>query len=137
MTSSLVKVDILATALRGGPLDVAITGSIYKHTRPASSQLEDVVINTLANGSEDLQESILNVNIHVPNLKVTVGGVTETNQPDHVRLKALSALAIAELNEKWGPDYNFRIDSDDLVEEESSSYINFRIHFYSLNLSTY
>jgi hypothetical protein len=135
MISTLQLVDTLFTRVQGGLISSAINGSIYKHSRPADSTKEDVVISMIAADNKQLQEAVLNFNIHAQNLSLGIGGAIDNSQPDHARLKALEGLAITDLSDKWGTDYNFDIDGGSIIQEETSSFINIRVHFYFINLS--
>jgi hypothetical protein len=135
MITSLEIVDILWAKLNGSPLKAAIDGGIYKNRRPASSEKQDVVINCLPVNNQQLQTTIANVNIHVPNISIDVNGVQDSSQPDHVKLLALSKIAVGVLKDIWSGDYNFNVQQEVLIqdEEQGDYYINIRIEFYNIN----
>ena len=137
MKSNLQAVDIVFSHLKGSVLDTAITGQVMKHRRIANSTKEDVVINCLTLGNEQLQKGILNVNIHVPNLSVPTEqvGVRDNTYPNSVRLEELTNLAIPLLKDQWSSDYDFDLDQQpNLITEETSSFNNIRIIFQALNV---
>mgnify|MGYP000160776335 CR=1 FL=1 len=138
MKSTLDLVDIVWQKLQAGALKAAISGDIHKHRRPANSQLEDVVINSLPISSQQMQEAIVNVNIHVPNISIAVNGAVDNTQPDHERLKTLVPLAVADLSDTWGDDYNFDVQQQVLIEDREAKdfYINIRLEFFNVNIST-
>jgi hypothetical protein len=58
-----------------------------------NSDKEDVVINSLPINNSQMQSGVFNVNIHVPNLVLNINGNIDTTQPNHERIKQLTALA--------------------------------------------
>lgn len=134
MRSNLEQVNIVYGKLKDSALDVAITGNITKNVRPFGSVLEDVVINSLATVNTQLQKGIMNVNIHVANLKVSVSGGVDQSTPDHNRINSLTEIAIPLLKDIWGDNWDFDIEQINLIREEKSSYNNIRLVFQSLNV---
>lgn len=136
MITTLDAVDIVYQKLKSGALPGVISGGLYKQTRPTNSESEDVVINSLPINSEQLQEGVLNVNIHVPNLVISVNGIQDTSQPDFARLKTLTALAVAELTDVWGDEAHYTVQQQALFSEDEfkDHYSNIRLEFYSANI---
>lgn len=134
MRSNLEQVNIVYSKLKDSALDTAISGNITKNVRPVGSILEDVVINSLATINTQLQKGIMNVNIHVPNLKVNISGGVDQSTPDHNRINALTEIAIPLLKDIWGDNWDFDIEQINLIREEKSSYNNIRLVFQSLNV---
>lgn len=134
MKSSLEAVDLIYGALVPGALKTAITGDIYKQARPLNSEKEDVVINALPVTNQKIQRGLVNVNIHVPNLSIPSGNVIDKTLPNTARIKALAAIAIGILKEKWGAngDYLLEIESERIFPDGSNHYSNIRVLFYSL-----
>lgn len=134
MRTTLDVVDDIYSALKSGSFKSAITGDIYKHKRLLDSRKEDVVINSLPISNQQLQTGIANVNIHVADIPVTTGSGTD-NHPNHVRLKELAGLAIAEL-EVWSGDYHFDVQQQTIIQEETGNehFVNIRVNYYSINL---
>lgn len=134
MKSSLEAIDLVYAALVPSALRTAINGQVYKAVRPLNSDKEDVVINALPVTNQKIQRGLVNVNIHVPNLQLTVGNVIDKTQPNSARIKTLASLAIAILKEKWGAngDYLLEIESERVFPDESNHYSNIRVLFYSL-----
>lgn len=130
--------QILYDRLKNGDLVAEITGGLYKRQRVPASELEDVVIISLPINADQIQEGIVNINIHVPNIEVTANGVTNPDQPDTARLMELADLAKLELDDVYEPTtgYFFNIQQQQLFSDEEAKdhYINFRIVFNSLNL---
>lgn len=110
------------------------SGGLYKFQRPANSIKEDVVINSLSVNREEVQQGIVNVNIHVPNLIIS----GDSSQPNTKRLDELSDLfQQAFEGEIWEANgqYEFNIQQDILFQDSNNQhYINFRIEFNSINI---
>lgn len=120
-------------------LKLEITGGIYKGSRPntlVDEQLEDVVINCLPVPRNQLQETIANVNIHVPNLKIEIAGKPDRSQPDNVRLNILTSMAIELVSEYVGDDFHCDFEQQLIFEEDEiySHYSNIRVKVFSINL---
>lgn len=135
MMTTLDIVDLLYVKLDASALKTAISGTINKHRRVADSDKEDVVINCLPVNNEQLQKTIANVNIHVPDLQIEVNGVQD-KQPDHARLQTLAALAIGILNDNWTSTLNYDVQQQVIIEDREAGdhYINIRIEFFIENL---
>lgn len=134
MRSNLEQINIVFNRLKDSALDTAITGNITKNVRLVGSVLEDVVINSLATINTQLQKGIMNVNIHVPNLKINISGGTDQSTPNHNRINELTEIAIPLLKDIWGDNWDFDIEQINLIMEEKSSYNNIRLVFQSLNV---
>lgn len=138
MITTLTAVDIVLQQLVTSPIKTAITGGIYKK-RPLNSQLEDVIINSPTINAGQLQEGLVNVNVHVPNIVISVGGVQDPTQPNTLRLQQLVDMAVTVLADAWkdGGDVNFTVQQiSGLIEESenNSHYVNIRLLFYAVNL---
>jgi hypothetical protein len=113
-------------------------GKLCKYERPQNSVLEDVVVNSLTLGRDDVQEGVLNVNIYVPNLEL-VSNPSDRSQPNTARLLYLSTLgntALGEGEEIWDEtgNYTFNIQQDNVMQDENNQhYVSFRVEFYSQN----
>lgn len=129
--------QILYDRLKTGDLASEITGSIYKRQRIPASQLEDVVIISLPVNADQIQEAVVNINIHVPNIEVTANGVTNPDQPNFERLQSLADLAKLELDDVYETQigYYFNVQQQNVFSDEEAGdhYINFRIVFNSFN----
>lgn len=136
MMTGIEIVDALRDYLAGSALmtdEKKPNGGLYKFQRPFNSKKEDVVINLLTQGRGTVAEGMVNVNIHVPNLSLNLGGVIDNTQPDTARLRYLTRLASDVLNDVWFTDYAFEVQQDNLFEDTNSShYANLRIEFYSI-----
>ena len=94
MKTTFDQDNILYGKLIASPLKQAITGGVYKAQRPLNSQNEDVVINGLPISDGTVQLGRGNVNIYVPDVKTTIGGVLQT-MPNTHRLGQLAHDALS------------------------------------------
>jgi hypothetical protein len=134
MKTTFDMVDIVWQRLNGSQLKTEISGGVYKK-RPTGSQVEDVVINCLPVNNEDLQQAVLNVNIHVPNITIQANGVQDSSQPNTERLQELAALAIETLSDVWVGDCNYDVQQQGMIEdpEAGDHYVNIRLEFFNIN----
>jgi hypothetical protein len=139
MTNTFDEVDIVWTKLNNSSLKTAITGAIYKNRRPAGSDKEDIVINALPVNNADIQQGIVNVNIHVPNLTVSANGTVDNNIPNHTRLKELTVMALAILADNWEEGINYDVQQQNLLMDDTGTdhFVNIRLLFNAINLSTF
>lgn len=122
---------ILFRILNAHKGELALTGAIYKDDdRPTNSEKEDISINTI-----DLtvdyapQIATSNVNIHVPDKIVKLGG-TDQYKKDDPRLKELTAKVIDLIKSEHVPDVGLNIEGQSLLKDVDSShqhYSNIRI----------
>jgi hypothetical protein len=137
MTTTIEAIDAIYDKLKSGNLISEITGRIYKSgERPFSSNLEDVVINSLPISSDQIQKAIININVYVPNKTINIGGQPNAFIPDTARIRALSRLAVDELDEYFDYGRHFFIQQQTVFEEPTiyQHYINIRVEFYSVNI---
>jgi len=107
----------------------ALSGAIYKQNRPKDSKLEDIVVRTLTMNADQVQEGIINVNIHVPNQNL----VNDDTQPNLVRFDIITSIVVSTLSDYSGYDYWFDIDSPGVPERDGINwFVNVRIKFFSL-----
>ncbi len=71
--------------------NLPISGGVYKR-RPTGSTQEDVVIGSLPINNEQVQQTVLNINVHIPNITVVVNGIQDNTQPDSKRLNEVTKL---------------------------------------------
>lgn len=143
MKTDINVVDEVFKLVWNSPLSSAISGSVKRYRRPTRGKTdpdkEDVVIGTLGMNGNQLQEGIVNVNIHVPNpeYQTVLDGKTVIlkDQPDEERLKELSDLAIPLLKEHIGSHIYFWFQQSIIFFEDSSSYINIRLDVKAKNLT--
>jgi hypothetical protein len=135
MKTTLDTDDVLYDLLKNSSLKSAITGKVYKRQRPVNSNLEDVVINSLPITNEQLQQCVSNVNVFVPNEKITVGETVDS-VANEARLKQLVALAVTVLTDGINGQFTWDIQQQTLIkdDESESHYINIRIQFFVSNI---
>lgn len=128
---------IIYQALNVPDITNAISGKVYKNSRPLSSDKVDVVVGSLPVNNEQLQKTVVNVNVHVPNLKININGITDNTQPDVATLKTVTDLVISTLDDKAYMDYYFDVQQQVLFKDETTDehYSNIRINFISENLN--
>lgn len=102
ITTALEAAGILHQHLQGSVLfanSKKPTGRLYLYQRLANSRAEDVVINSLTLNRATIQEGVLNVNVYVPNLRLSFDGAFDESQPDINRLVELATLTNEALKE--------------------------------------
>ncbi|KEQ31186.1 hypothetical protein N180_02760 [Pedobacter antarcticus 4BY] len=119
------------------------TGKICKLQRPGNSELEDIVIDPLANVKDDVDEGVLVINIYVPNLDYSkIQGhpmQSDKSQPNTKRLGELSELAneaFEDGEDIWDEsgEWCFKLQQDGVYADTNNQhYLNLRIEFYSIN----
>lgn len=137
MKTGFTAVDVIFDKLKSGTLVSEINGEIYKDRRAANSIKEDVVINCITLNNTQLQQGVVNVNIHVPNLSIKKNKVIDDSQPDRSRLNALANIALDDLTETYGTDYNFNVQQAPLLIRDESGgdhYVNIRLDFFAINI---
>ena len=132
MKSTLDTDAILFQILKNSAVVVnAITGGVYNGDRPDSSVLEDIAINTI-NLTQDVlpQKGVSNVNIHVPDINVQIGGVQQ-KKADKAKLKALADIVLQVLRAASYAGLSFVVVNQTTVKEEeiSQHYVNLRIEW--------
>jgi len=106
-----------------------INGGIFKNRKPKDSQKEDIVVRALTVDAEQIQGAVVNVNIHVPNLKMS----RDSTQPDEDRFTAITDIVLAALNDYRGFDYWFTIKVPGLLYPDGDNWFsNIQVEFTSL-----
>lgn len=136
MKTVIDLVDSVYELLNVSAVNNVITGEVYLDSRPDNSILEDVVINSLPVTGEQLQRAVVNVNIHVPNLQLTINGQPDTSQPNRKRIKVISDIVIplikdAIINDTLTGIQNITMINDKELKEH---FLNIRVNTYSINL---
>lgn len=135
LLTSLDAIDKVYLNLQGSSFATALRGSIYKMKRPVNATSEDAVINSLGMPGDQIQQGLVNLNLHVPNKPLVINGRQDTTQPDYVRAQALTALAIQSVQEYYSDDFWFVFQQQNIVEStDTEMVVNIRINFYSINL---
>lgn len=124
--------DVFYTLLKGSDLDNVISGSIYKISRPANSDLEDVTIHVLDGLNGQVQNVVVNVNVYVLDVNYRVGEFVQ----DEIRVRELSNLCIKLLDGFSCDDYLLEIEKQPVfsVEGCNQHVINNRVLFKIMNV---
>jgi len=107
----------------------ALSGGVYSSERPDNSEKEDAVVNTITVTREySPQRGRSNVNIFVPDLRVSIEGV-EQRKPNEARLKALSDLAISAIETERKEGISLYIANMGVINEPEidQHFVNLRI----------
>ncbi|HRY32110.1 MAG TPA: hypothetical protein P5531_03990 [Bacteroidales bacterium] len=132
MISTLDIQDLLYLELQNDGIGTTLTGGIYKDRRPDNSVLEDIVIGCLPVTGDTIQYCTGNVNIYVPDIKVTLAGKSQM-QPNHKRLKVLCARALSALEYVTASTYEITVQNQSLFDEEKQHFINIRLNIRVFN----
>lgn len=109
-----------------------LTGSVYAGQRPLNSVVEDITINTIALTQEyEPQLGTSNVNIHVADQSVNIGGVNQ-KFANRARLKFISGLVLNALRSAKITGVGFTIENQTMIQESdiSQHYVNIRINWF-------
>ena len=130
MKSDIEIKDDIYQIIKGSALEKAVTGKLKKTRRPANSNKEDIVISILENGSGQVQEAFVNVNIYVSD-DVRDGQAEETSS----RLRQLCKLATELLEVQRGEDYRFTLDKQRVMEVNGKNehFINNKLLYKQVN----
>ena len=112
MNTPFTQEGIIFALLNDHDVRTSITGNLIVGSVVGDFTKENVTINSLTLGSGNIQRGIVNVNIHVPDISVTVGGKT-TKQRNNERLKLLTEM-VAEvlMSNGYSSTYNFWLDEE-------------------------
>lgn len=126
--------DILYRILSASPeVAAAINGGVYvMGERPENSKLCDVVINTLAAGGE-LRPKLAtsNVNIHVPDIEVRIGGQPQRKAARETIRPIVTAVTGA-LKAAVIPGLTISVGDETVIREVNAPehYANIRVEWF-------
>ena len=112
----------------------SISGGVYPGKRPDGSRKEDVVVNCLPVTGDQLQRGIVNVNIHVPNLEITISGHPDNSQPDLKRIEEIYQVVEPIIENGIKDNTDVSIQQAILIEEGNEHYLNIRLLTHTINL---
>lgn len=102
-TGSQVQEDVFRF-LKESELSKAISGKVYKDdTRPRDSRKEDAVVVFTAGIPGEIQEGVVTINIHVPDLKPFRNGVTAKDVRRCGEIEALAQAWVESLTAAKSP----------------------------------
>lgn len=110
-------------------LKAELTGGIYvMGERPDDSEKEDIVVNNLFINHTVPQTGTSNVNIHVPDMSITIGG-KQQYKANRERLRTLTALTISALKAANIRGLAIQIINETIIKEPNipDHYNNIRI----------
>ena len=130
MKSDIEIKDDIYQIIKGSALEKAVTGKLKNTRRPANSNKEDIVISILENGSGQVQEAFVNVNIYVSD-DVRDGQAEENSS----RLRRLYKLATELLEVQRGEAYRFTLDKQRVMEVNGKNehFINNKLLYKQVN----
>ena len=103
--------DDVYNHIKGSLLEKEVSGKLRKTKRPAGSNQEDIVISILDNGTGQMQEAFVNVNIYVSdNIR------DNQNEEDVIRLRKLCKMSYELLEVGRGEGYRFTLDKQRVLE---------------------
>lgn len=110
-----------------------IDGGIYvMGERPEGSEKRDIVINTITGGAGTRpQTATVNVNIHVPDLFLTIGGVQQ-RKADRERLRPIVNAVRHTINAANIEGLSLQIVGENIIRETQvpEHYANIRVNCY-------
>lgn len=127
MKSGFYIVDKVFQLINIGSVSNLISGNILKHRRPLNSQNQDVVILTLTNPNNFVQNGVLIINIHAED----IGG-----QPDVDTLNAVGEsikTIIDDYSSTDGEYFELKISHEKIISDADQtgwSYLSYRIEFF-------
>lgn len=131
MKSDIDIKDDIYRYIKGSALERAVIGKLCKSSsRPNGSDKEDIVISILDNGSGQIQEAFVNVNIYVKdNIR---DGQAEMND---IRCRELCKVAIEVLEVGHGSDFRFTLDKQRVmpVNGKDEHFINNKLLYKQVN----
>ncbi|MDQ6482333.1 hypothetical protein [Dyadobacter sp. LHD-138] len=121
----LVNVPVLTNTISGG---------IYRNTRPADSDREDIVVNTVTLGDGTRQHGIANINIYAKDICVARSNILLA---DTSRLKTLTELVKPLVEEIDGDGFALWLISTKLFSEPliNQHFMNLRIEVQMYNFT--
>ncbi|WP_231464678.1 hypothetical protein [Pedobacter sp. Leaf132] len=129
---SIEAIEIVYKLLKDG----GITLEMFKGNKPDGFSGECIVINSLGMTNEQLQESLINVNVFVPNLSQKIGTSQDNSQANYPRIKELSKQVYELLDEVDQDEWSLNIEQDYIIANEgfNEHFNNFRIEFRNENI---
>ena len=135
MYTNYDAIDAVYRFLTDKLADVGINIPIHRVVRPVDDLTEYIVINSLSVNTGVLQETRVNINVHVPNEQNRTKGKPDNSQPNFKRLKELTSVIRNLAHDKNEGDVFFYVEWDRLINEpETKNYFsNIRVETYLLN----
>lgn len=116
--------------------NVSLTGDIRLMNQRLNSSKEDIVINTIVAGAEQVTTGFFNINIHVPNLKNEPSGVpnaVDNTQPNIARMEEIGSVIMEVLDDYRGNDFFIQLDSSgEVIPNNGKWYYNIVLRYFYL-----
>lgn len=116
--------------------NATLTGDIFLMNRKLNSDKEDIVINTIVAGSEQISIGFFNINIHVPNLKNQTSGVPnsiDNTQPNIPRMEDIGNLVMEVMDDYRGDDFFIQLESfGEVIPNNGKWYYNIVLRYQYL-----
>lgn len=109
-----------------------ISGGIYVRKRPDGSELQDIVVNTIALSQEyEPQIGTSNINIHVSDLTVTAAG-KQQKMPNIEKMKTISANVLELVRSTKIAGLAMVVENQTTIQEPeiNQHYVNIRINWF-------
>ena len=122
---------IISSALSSGSISARIFDG-----RPKTYKGNYIVVAHVSTTNETLQDSVLYVRIHVPNLVMQTEGVTDNSQPDIATLEAISKVVTPALDDIQSGDYAIFVEWAPTIENEpdlNEHYVSIRLNVKIIN----
>lgn len=138
-TSDQAATDVY-NVLKSGNLkqETGMTGEVKNGSRALDSDLEDVVVSTLAMTAEQKQEGIINVNVFVKNLSIPIdANKTDTTRPNRGRLNTIANKAIEILESNTNSRFTLILtEPATLIRDprDGNYFMNIRLRYHSIRL---
>ncbi|MCY4781442.1 hypothetical protein ORI89_17415 [Sphingobacterium sp. UT-1RO-CII-1] len=107
--------------------NVGLTGSYHVVSRGLSTK-EDIVVNSVKSGADQVSETIININIHVPNLKSQSAenpSAIDNTKPNTQRMEEIGKMVMEVFKDYRGYDFFTRLfNSGEVIPNGSGFYYN-------------
>lgn len=113
-------------------LTSTISGNIYTGQRPLNSEAEDITINTIVLTQENPpQLGVSNINIHVLDQTVNIGGVQQ-KLANRLRLKTILNIVLELIRASKIEGVGYTIENQTTIQEPEifQHYVNVRINWF-------
>lgn len=104
LISEISVKDTLYQFIRPSALVQAVSGKLYKDSRPSNSKVEDIVIAVTASDTDEIQQFSVKVNVFVPDIPRGTDKIE--NDP---RLRELAGLCLPLLKSSAFGSYKFKL----------------------------
>lgn len=116
--------------------NVMLSGDIFPDSKPDGHRNECIVINSLPVTGAQLQKAVVNVNIYVPNLQLTINGQPDNSQPNRKRLNEIFKVVEPLIKDAIIRDTVTEIQNVTMIKEQelNEHFLNIRVGTNSINL---